>query len=57
MWIYTSTSPYAFMAYCLLVKHRDNFVFYHFSVTIAAPLPLIPEGFGSPNQWAFKVAV
>jgi hypothetical protein len=27
MWIYTSTSPYAFMAYCLLVKHRDNITF------------------------------
>jgi hypothetical protein len=24
MWIYTSTSPYAFMTQCL-VKHRDNF--------------------------------
>jgi hypothetical protein len=27
MWIYTSTPPYAFMAYAYLVRHRDNFTF------------------------------
>jgi hypothetical protein len=26
MWIYTSTPPYAFMAW-YLIKHRDNFAF------------------------------
>jgi hypothetical protein len=26
IWSYTSTPPYAFMAWCLL-KHRDNFIF------------------------------
>jgi hypothetical protein len=26
-WIYTSTPPHIFMAYCL-IKHKDNFTFY-----------------------------
>jgi hypothetical protein len=28
MWIYTSNSPYAYMAECLIIKHGDNFTFY-----------------------------
>jgi hypothetical protein len=38
MWIYTSIPPYAFMAYCLLLKDMDNFTFYiyhHYATTLS----------------------
>jgi hypothetical protein len=25
-WSYTSTPPYVFMTWCLLIKNRDNFI-------------------------------
>jgi hypothetical protein len=31
-WSYTSTPHYAFMAWWCLVKHRDNFAFYLFTL-------------------------
>jgi hypothetical protein len=37
-WSYTSTPQYAFMAWCSVKKHKDNFTFYYESFkTLAVP--------------------
>jgi hypothetical protein len=39
-WSYTSTPPYAFMAWCL-VKHRDNFTFTRLLWNPLSPIPCV----------------
>jgi hypothetical protein len=40
-WIYTSTPPYTFLAYCIIVKHKDNFTLTKMIISFASASSLL----------------
>jgi hypothetical protein len=55
MWIYTSTPPYAFMAYCLLIKGRDSFTSIVSYLRLVRGGVLLPSGFPAKTTFAILI--
>jgi hypothetical protein len=53
MWSYTSTPPYAFVVYCLIVKHGDNFTF----PPVKTAKLLLPSGIRTKILYAFVSSI